>query len=109
LAISVWCRQQRVRRHNRGDVPQETPSEYLGFCRQSTTLRVGEPQTSGPELFPQEAIFFLEIVDDIALLMVHPTREGDENEPQWVRQRVHGCQGYQRLGSSVVGSLGRQV
>jgi len=32
----------------------------------------------------------VEIVDDIALLLVHPTGDRDENEPQRVLQRGHG-------------------
>jgi hypothetical protein len=43
------------------------------FRRQSTALSVGEPQTSGAELLPQDAVLFLKIIDDIALLLVHPT------------------------------------
>jgi hypothetical protein len=65
------------------------PSEWLGFGRQSSALKVGEPDTSGPELFPQHAVLFLKIIDDIALLLVHPTGERDENEPQRVRQWGH--------------------
>jgi len=53
-------------------------------------LSVAEPHTSGPELFPQDTILFVEIVDDIALLLVHPTGERDENKPQRVWQRGHG-------------------
>jgi hypothetical protein len=67
------------------------PSECPGFRRQATALIVREPQTSGAELFSQGAVLFLEIVDDIALLLVHPTGERDENEPQRRRQRGHGA------------------
>ena len=62
-------------------------NECLGFRRQTTALIVGEPQTSGADLFPQGAVLLLDIVDDIALLLVHPTGERDENEPQRRRQR----------------------
>jgi hypothetical protein len=65
------------------------PSECFGFRCQSSALRVGEPDTSGPELFPHHPVFFLKIIDDVALLLVHPTGERDENEPQRVRQRGH--------------------
>ena len=41
---------------NRGDVPEHAASECLGFRRQSTTLRVGEPQPSGPELLSEHAV-----------------------------------------------------
>ena len=84
-------RQQRVRCHDRGDAPEDAASKGLCFRRQATALRVGEPQTFGPELFMEDAILFLEIIDDIALLLVHPTGERDEHEPKRVRQqRRHG-------------------
>ena len=82
-------RQQGVRGHNRGDVPQNAASEGLGVRRQSSALRVGEPQPSEPELFAQDAVLILEVVDDIALLLVHPTGERDEDEPQRVGHRRH--------------------
>src|SRR5207245_1664152 len=82
-------RQQRVRRHNRGEVPQNAASECLGFRRQPTALSVGEAHTSGPQLFPQDTVLFVEVVDDIALLLAHPTGERDENETQRVWQRRH--------------------
>ena len=49
--------------------PPGRAARGLGFRRQSTALHVGEPRTSGPELFPQDPVFFLEIVDDLALLL----------------------------------------
>src|SRR5712692_2975507 len=61
--------QQGVRRHNRGDVPEDAPSECLGFRRQTTALIVREPQTSRAELFPKGAVLLLEIVDHIALFV----------------------------------------
>ena len=83
-------RQQRVRRHHRRDISQDAASERLGFRRQSTALNVGEPQASGPDLLPEDTVLFLEIVDDIALLLVHPPGERDEHEPQRVREQWHG-------------------
>jgi hypothetical protein len=68
--------------------------------RQSTTLRVGEPQPSGPELLPEDAVLFLEIVDDVALLLVHPTGERTEDEPQ----REHGLKST-RAGRSAAWAL----
>ena len=65
--------QQGVRRHNRGDVPQDAPSKCLGFRRQTTALIVREPQTSGTELFPQSAVLLLKVVNDVALLLIDPT------------------------------------
>lgn len=49
-------------------------------------------RASGPELFPQDAVFLLKIVNDIALPLVHPTGKRDQDEPQRMRQRRHGVQ-----------------
>jgi hypothetical protein len=75
-------RQQRVRRHNCGHLPQQPSSECPGFRGKPTALVIREAQTPGPELFPQNAVFLLEAIDDIALLPVHPTGERDQNELQ---------------------------
>src|ERR1700730_413837 len=48
------------------------------------------PGGPGSELFPQGAVFLLEIVDHIMLLLVHPTDERDEHESHRRRQRDHG-------------------
>jgi hypothetical protein len=53
-------RQQRVRRHNRGNLTQQPSSECPGFRGQPTAPVVPEAQAPGPELFPQNAVFLLE-------------------------------------------------
>jgi hypothetical protein len=85
-------RQQCVRRHNRADLPQQPSAQYSGFRGEPTALVVGEAQTPGSELFAQNTVFPLEIVDDIALLLVDPTSERDEKELQRMGQRRHGGQ-----------------
>ena len=49
---------------------------------------IGQPQAFVAELFAENAILFLQVVDDIALLLVHPAREADEHEPDGV-ERLH--------------------
>ena len=66
--------QQGVRRDNRANVPQDAPSEYLGFRGQPSPLLVRELQSSGAEQFSHGAVLFLEVVDHVALLLVDPTR-----------------------------------
>jgi hypothetical protein len=75
----------------------------LAFA-QTTTVIVGEPQPSGVELFPQGAVLLLEVIDDVALLLVDPTGERDEHEPQGMRRLSHGtqaikCHGHRRPGA----------
>jgi hypothetical protein len=90
-------RQQGVRRHDRGDVPQDAAAEGLGSCRQSSALIVGEPQPSGAELFAENAVLLLKMVDGIALLLVQPTGERDQDEPERVGAVGAYLEGYQRL------------
>jgi len=73
--------------------PKTSPSEYLGFHRQTAALLVREPQTSRAKLFPQGPVLFLEIIDNLALVLVHPTGDCDEYELQRKRrQRDHNTQ-----------------
>jgi hypothetical protein len=53
----------------------------LAFAASRRRCASGEPHAPGPELFPEYAVLFLEIVNDLALLLVHPTGKRDENEP----------------------------
>ena len=68
-------------------------SEGLGLRGQAAALRVREAQTLGRELFPKDAVLFLEIVDDVALLLVDPAGHGDDEELQRVRTLVHTARG----------------
>ena len=97
MAINVRCHASKVSGVTIVAMSLNAAAEGLGSCRQSSALRVGEPQASGAKLFPENAVLVLEIVDDIALLLVHPTGERDENEPQRMGQRRHTHEGYQRL------------
>jgi len=38
----------------------------------------------------EDTVLFLKIVDDLALLLVDPTSEGDQDKLQWMRQGRHG-------------------
>jgi len=49
---------------------------------EATALVVGELQTPGTELFAQDAVLFHELVDDVALLLVEPPGECDQDELQ---------------------------
>ena len=53
---------------------------------------VGEAQPPRSELFTEDTVLFLKIVDDLALLPVDPTSEGDQDKLQWMRQRRHAGQ-----------------
>ena len=72
------------------------PVNGLGFRCQAATLHIGEPQPPRGELFTKDAVFFLEIVDDVALLLVDPPSNGDDEALQGLRTRKHTERAYQR-------------
>jgi hypothetical protein len=41
------------------------------------------------ELLAEHPILGLEIVDHVALLLVDPARQGNNEEPEWIRERSH--------------------
>ena len=91
--MRVRCpRQQRVRRHDRGELAQQPSSECPSSRGEPTALVVGEAQPSGSDLFTQDTILFPKVVDDVALLLVEPAGECGQDELQWMRQRRHGSQ-----------------
>src|SRR5262249_45427821 len=101
-------RQQRVRRHDRRELAQQPSAERPGLRGEPTTLIVREAQASRSKLLAQDAVLFLQIVDDVALLLVDPTGERDQDELQRMRQPRHGGQATRRWASSANGSAGRE-
>ncbi len=74
----------------------EYPSpEARGLCGQARRW-VGEPETARTELLSEDAILFLEIVDDVALLLVDPPSNGDDEALQGLWKRKHTERAYQR-------------
>ena len=59
---------------------------------QANALIVGEAQPARAELLAEHPILGLEIVDHVALLLVDPAGQGDEEKPQRVRSRNHRAQ-----------------
>jgi hypothetical protein len=52
---------------------------------QPPALTVGEPQSSSAELFSQNAILLAQIVNCVQLALVHPARQGDQQETEGVQ------------------------
>ena len=104
---SVPC-QQRVRRHDRGELAQQPSTECPGLRGEPTTLIVREAQASGSKLRAQDAVLFLQIVDDVALLLVDPTGERDQDELQRMRQPRLGGQATSGWVSSATRSAGSE-
>ena len=53
-------------------------------------------KTARTELLSEDAILFLEIVDDVALLLVDPPSNGDDEALQGLWKRKHTERAYQR-------------
>ncbi len=53
-----------------------------GLRGQTPALRIREAKPTGGKLFPQDAILFLEIVNDVTLLLVDPAGHGDDEALQ---------------------------
>ena len=81
--------QEGVRCHECLQIPQGLSTKRLGLCGQSSSLRIGETEPATAELFPEDAILLLEIVDDVTLLLVHPTSECQDEELKHLRIRRH--------------------
>ena len=75
-------REQRIRRDDGPNRRKCPPAERLGFRGQADALIVGESHPPGAELLPQHAVLGLEIVDDIALLLMDPAGQRDEENTQ---------------------------
>ena len=74
--------------------------EALGLCGQAPALGVGEPETARTELLSEDAILFLERVNDVTLLLlVDPARAGHDEELQHLGKRRHTGRAEQRLSA----------
>jgi hypothetical protein len=63
--------------------------EGLGLRGGASTPVVGEPETARAELFPEDAILFLKIVDDLQRLLVHPAGERHDEKLKHLGKRRH--------------------
>ena len=60
-----------------------------GLCTNAVALGVGAPETARTELLSEDAILFLEIVNDVTLLLVDPARDGHDEELKHLGKRRH--------------------
>ena len=81
--------QQGIGGDQRLKLTERAATESLGLCRHAPPLPVRETEPACRDVFPQRTIFFLEIVDDVALLLVDPAGHGDDEELQRLRKRTH--------------------
>ena len=70
-----------------------------GLCGQAPALGVGEPETARTERLSEDAILFLERVNDVTRLLVDPARDGHDAERQHVGNRRQTGRASQRLSA----------
>ena len=63
--------------------------EARGLCGQAPALGVGEPETARTELLSEDAMLFLERVNDVTRLLVDPACDGHDEELPHVGNRRH--------------------
>src|SRR5438094_5463844 len=73
--------QNRIGRHNRRHLPQQTTAETSPPPRQTAPLLVAESESSARELTPEDAILLDQIGDDVLLLVIQPVGQGGQNNP----------------------------
>src|SRR3989454_5526075 len=85
-------RQQRVGAHNRYDLVEPPPGQSLGLGGQANALFVGDAQPPRSKLLSEHAVLLLEVVDQVALLLMDPAGQRHKQKPQRMRQRRHDAQ-----------------
>ena len=73
--------EQGVRAHEGFELLKHAAPQALRLGGQPNALVVVEPETARTELLSKHAILSLEIVDHLALLLVDPAGQSDEEEP----------------------------
>ena len=73
--------------------------EARGLCGPAPALGVGDPETARTELLSEDAILFLEIVNDVTRLLVDPARDGHDEELKHLGNRRHTGRASQRLSA----------
>jgi hypothetical protein len=73
--------QQRVRRHDRGDLLQGCTADPVRARSQATAIVVGETQSTSAQLAPQKPVFLDEVTDCLALPTVQPPRQHTQHQP----------------------------
>jgi len=76
--------QQSPRGDDRCDLRQRASAETFGSHRKPATLVVRETKSATAELLAQHPILLAQIVDCLLLLLIHPARDGNQQEPKRV-------------------------
>src|ERR1017187_4910831 len=84
-----------------GQSPKAAPADELGFASQPDSLGVGEALEFATELFQENAILFLEVIDDSLLVSAHPAGDKHQEELELSRPRVENLSEVPSAQSSI--------
>src|SRR6516165_4997650 len=68
---------------------KHAPASFLGLDRQLSALIVVKAQPLVSQLFTQDPVPFLKIVDDILLPLVQPACKGNQKQAKGIKCRAH--------------------
>ena len=94
--------QQRIRRRDRGDLPQSRTADSVRSCGQPTAIVVRETQPMPTKLTPQKPVFFNQVRDRLPLPAVQPAGQHAQHHLQR-RGTDHEAQLISRAGRRNVG------
>jgi hypothetical protein len=89
--------EDRIRCDDPSDLLEDLPSEHFAFHSQAAALVVVQANPAPSELFAENAVLFLEVVDHMLLSAVDPAGEHQEEEVECVRWGGRGHAGGSRL------------
>ena len=58
--------------------PRALPAQRLSFRSQPPTLVIRQPEPLSPQLLLEDAVFFLQVMNDGLLVLIYPARERNE-------------------------------
>jgi hypothetical protein len=77
--------EQGLRGHESGHFRQDGPLQPLGLGGQPATLIVVQAKSRAAEVFPEHSIFLPQLLNCVQLALVHPARQGDQQETERVQ------------------------
>src|SRR5438105_3101363 len=82
-------RQQGLGCDDCGYLCEDFPVQLLRLGRKSSPLIIRKAESPTADLLPHNAIFFDQIINDLVLSLVQPTRKGNDKKRKWIQTRPH--------------------
>ena len=82
-------RQQGLGCDDCGYLCEDFPAQLLRLGSKSSPLIIRKAESPTADLLPHNAIFFDQIINDLVLSLVQPTRKGNDKKRKWIQTRPH--------------------